>query len=173
MLFTPVNPLKDIAPQLRQLNTSGHHLIVDVPNTPYFMNQLREMETRANAHVEAQVAKLNEQYEAKQAELSQLEAETAEAFIFATESARLNFEWYFDLIFVKSIAMNLELRQSKAKIQAQADEMVAAWQQTAEALLAENEGSRAEIATLRKGIIHIGKAKTTAELKERVREILK
>jgi len=145
MIINPVNPLENITPQLRQLNTNGHHLIADVPNTPYFMNQLREMEARANGHVEAQVAKLNEQYQAKCNQLEKLEAETAEAFIFAVQSARVNFEWYFDLIFAKSIAMNLELRQAKRKIQAEADEKVAAWQATAEAIYGDNEGLRARL----------------------------
>lgn len=168
-----LNPVSGIGNQLRQLNGTGHHLVVDVPNTPYFMNQLKEMEQRANAHVEAQLERLQAHYEAKEDELRDLATQCNEALIFATESARINFEWYFDQIFMKSIAMNLELRQAKAKIQAQADEKVGAWQSTAEALLDENEGLRAEISALRKSVVHIGKSKTIADLKERVRETLK
>ena len=133
-----LNHVSDVVHQLRQLNPQGHHLIVDVP--PQYHGALKDMEERANGHVEAELQRLQAHYEAKQLELEQLVSHYNEALTFATESARLNFEWYFDQIFLKSIAVNLDLRQAKAKIQTLADEMVAAWQSTAEAMYSENEG---------------------------------
>lgn len=170
----PSDPVFGLGRQISQLDPKGSHIVSPIPlDNEYYNKHLAIIEDRANSHVQAQLDKLQAQYQAKEQELNQLTDEANEALIFATESARLNFEWYFDQIFMKSIAMNLELRQAKVKIQAQADEKVSAWQSTAEALLDENDGLRAEISALRKSVAHIGKSKTVAELKERVRETLK
>ena len=162
--------LIQLAPQVKR-----HDLVFQLPDS--YLPELKRAEARINELARLEYARIKADFDIKAAELEDekalLKQDMAAIRDYCVVAIGLNFDWYYDQIFMRRLALDLELRQAKRKIQVQADEMVMAWQQTAEAMYAENEGLRAEIAALRKGITHIGKAKTTAELKERVREILK
>jgi hypothetical protein len=162
--------LIQLAPQVKR-----HDLIFQLPDA--YMPELKRAEARINELARQEYARIKADFDIKAAELeaekAMLIGDMATIRDYCIVAIGCNFEWYHDQLFLKSLALDLELRQANRKIQTQADEMVGAWQASTEALLGENEGLRAEIAALKKGIIHIGKAKTTAELKERVREALK
>lgn len=156
----PSNPTFGIGKQISQLDPRGSHIISPIPlDNEYYNKHLKLIEDQANNHVQAQLDKFKAYYDVKEQELNQLTTEANEVITFATEAARLNFEWYYDLIFMKSIAMNLELRQAKAKIQAEANEKVEAWQATAEALLSENEGLRAKVGRYEELVKELKRAK--------------
>jgi hypothetical protein len=162
--------LIQLSPQVKR-----HDLVFQLPDS--YMPELKRAEARINELARQEYARIKADFDIKAAELESekalLKEDMATIRDYCIVAIGCNFEWYHDQLFMRRMALDLELRQAKAKIQAEADERVGAWQETAEAMYTENEALRAEIATLKKGIIHIGKAKTTAELKERVREILK
>ena len=162
--------LIQLAPQVKR-----HDLVFQLPDS--YLPELKRAEARINELARLEYARIKADFDIKAAELeaekTMLVEDMATIRDYCSTSIFMMFDWYYDQLFMRRLALDLELRQAKRKIQVQADEMVGAWQATAEAMYAENEGLRAEIATLRKSITHIGKAKTTAELKERVREILK
>lgn len=141
-----------------------HLLFCDIPDI--YRDRLMDLQERTNGHVEAEYQRVKAEFEAKEL---QLKNDLATIHDFVMIAMRLNSEWYAESIWlIKETA-----RQEVETIKQDEAAKTAIWQQSFEAILAENEGLRAELATMRKGVAHIGKSKTVADLKDRVREILK
>lgn len=144
--------LIQLAPQVKR-----HDLIFQLPDA--YMPELKRAEAQINLLARQEYARIKADFDAKAAELAQekleLQQDMATIRDFVLIAMRLNLEWYADAIWLA----NESARQAVEVAKQDEAAKTAIWQQSTEAVLAENEALRAELASYKALLNEISRAK--------------